>query len=63
VSVSDFLEALGLTERSQVADVKLRVLLKLAEAADTWLDWDNMPDGEGADELIAAICEYRGLQD
>jgi hypothetical protein len=61
INLTDFLEALGLTEISQIPDVKLRVLTKLAEAADKWLDWENMPDGEGADELVAAICNYRGL--
>jgi hypothetical protein len=50
-----------LTEISQIPDVKLQVLTKLAEAADDWLDWENMPDGEGANELVAAICDYRGL--
>lgn len=63
VAIPDFLEALGLTERSQLIDTKLRILLKLADAADAWLDWDNIPNGEGIDELIAAICQYRGLKD
>lgn len=61
VNLEDFLAALGLTERSRLPDNYLQTLRKLADAADGWLDWENQPSGEGADELIQAICEYRSL--
>lgn len=61
VSISDFLEAFGLTERSQLSDVKLQALLRLANAADNWLDLHNPPGGEDGDALVRAVCEYQTL--